>query len=138
MEYIIGIAILFSIISFPVYSELTPTDLEKIREIVTEVVNGSEKQTKEYVNLKFDSVEKTVNERFNSVDKRFDSVDKRFDSVDKRITHQANITYGLMALVAVAIGLPAWQSQKDRTLERKIEALTQEIEKLKKQRIQSP
>ena len=131
MKYIVGIAILFSIIVLPVHSDLSPTDLEKIREIVTEVVNESEKRTKEYVNLKFDSVEKTVNARF-------DTVDQRFDSVDKRMTHQANITYGLMALVAVAIGVPAWRNQKDRTLERKIEALTQEIEKLKKQRIQPP
>ena len=138
MKYIIGIAILLSIIVLPVHSDLSPTDLEKIREIVKEAVTESEKRTKEYVNLRFDSFEKTVNERFNSVDKRFNSIDKRFDSVDKRITHQTNITYGLMALVAVAIGLPAWRSQKDRTLERKIEALTQEIEKLKKQRIQPP
>lgn len=131
MKYIIGMAILLSIIVLPVHSDLSPTDLEKIREIVKEAVTESEKRTKEYVNLRIDSFEKTVNERFNSVD-------TRFDSIDKRITHQANITYGLMALVAVAIGVPAWRSQKDRTLERKIEALTQEIEKLKKQRIQSP
>ena len=103
MKYIIGIAILFSINSFPVHSELIPTDLEKIREIFKEAVNESEKSTKEYVNLRFDSFEKTVNARF-------DSVDQRFDSIDKRITHQANITYGLMALVAVAIGVPAWRN----------------------------
>ena len=54
------------------------------------------------------------------------------------MTHQANITYGLMVLVAVAIGFPAWRSQKDRSLEKQMEALTQEIEILKKQRIQSP
>ncbi len=129
MKYITGIAILLSIIALTAHSELTQTDLDKIREIVKEAVTESENRTKEYVNLKFDSFEKTVNERFNSVD-------KRFDSVDKRMTHQANFTYGLMALVAVAIGFPAWRSQKDRSLERKIEVLTQEIEMLKKQRTQ--
>ena len=102
MKSIISLTVLLSIIALPAYSELTPTDLEKIQEIV----NASEKRTREYVNLKFDSFEKTVNERFNSVD-------TRFDSVDKRMTHQANITYGLMALVAIAIGFPAWRSQKD-------------------------
>ncbi len=124
MRYITGIIMLFTIIASTAHSDLTPTDLEKIREIVKEAVTESEKRTREYVDIKFDSFEKTVNERFNSV--------------DKRMTHQANITYGLMALVAIAIGFPAWRSQKDRSLERKIEALTQEIEKLKKQRIQSP
>ena len=131
MRYITGIIMLFTIIASTARSDLTPTDLDKIREIVKEAVTESEKRTREYVDIKFDSFEKTVNERFNSVD-------KRFDSVDKRMTHQANFTYGLMALVAIAIGFPAWRSQKDRSLERKIEALTQEIEKLKKQRIQSP
>ncbi len=120
MKYITSLAILLSIIALPAHSELTPTDLDKIREIVKE----TEKRTKEYVNIKFDSLEKNVNERFNSV--------------DERMTHQANITYGLMVLVAVAIGFPAWRSQKDRSLEKQMEALTQEIEILKKQRIQSP
>ena len=104
MKYIISLTILLSIIALPAHSELTPTDLDKIREIVKETVSESEKRTKEYVDIKFDSLEKNVNERFNSV--------------DKRITHQANITYGLMVLVAVAIGFPAWRSQKDRSLEK--------------------
>jgi Flp pilus assembly protein TadB len=124
MKYITSLTILLSIIALPAHSELTPTDLDKIREIVKETVSESEKRTKEYVNIKFDSLEKNVNERFNSV--------------DERMTHQANITYGLMVLVAVAIGFPAWRSQKDRSLEKQMEALTQEIEILKKQRIQSP
>ncbi len=124
MKYIISLTILLSIIALPAHSELTPTDLDKIREIVKETVSESEKRTKEYVDIKFDSLEKNVNERFNSV--------------DERMTHQANITYGLMVLVAVAIGFPAWRSQKDRSLEKQMEALTQEIEILKKQRIQSP
>ena len=124
MKYIISLTILLSIIALPAHSELTPTDLDKIREIVKETVSESEKRTKEYVDIKFDSLEKNVNERFNSV--------------DERMTHQANITYGLMVLVAVAIGFPAWRSQKDRSLEKQVEALSQEIEILKKQRIQSP
>ncbi len=104
MKHITSLAILLSIIALPAHSELTPTDLDKIREIVKETVSESEKRTKEYVDIKFDSLEKNVNERFNSV--------------DKRMTHQANITYGLMVLVAVAIGFPAWRSQKDRSLEK--------------------
>lgn len=120
MKYITILTMLLSVIVLPVHSDLTPTDLDKIEEIVKKAVTESEKRTKEYVNL------------------RFDSVDKRFDSVDKRLTQQANFTYALMALIAIAIGFPAWRSQKDRSLERKIEALTQEIEKLKKQRVQSP
>ena len=124
MKYITILTVLLSIIVLPAHSDLTPTDLDKIQEIVKEVVTESEKRTREYVDINFDSLEKIVNERFNSV--------------DKRMTHQANITYGLMVLVAVAIGFPAWRSQKDRSIEKQMEALQQEIEILKKQRIQSP
>ncbi len=120
MKYITILTILLSIIVLPVHSDLTPTDLDKIEEIVKKAVTESEKRTKDYVDV------------------RFDSVNVRFDNVDKRMTQQANFTYGLMALIAIAIGFPAWRSQKDRSLERQIEALTQEVEKLKKQRIQPP
>ena len=113
MKYITILTMLLSVIVLPVHSDLTPTDLDKIEEIVKKAVTESEKRTKDYV-------------------------DVRFDNVDKRLTQQANFTYALMALIAIAIGFPAWRSQKDRSLERKIEAPTQEIEKLKKQRIQSP
>ncbi len=47
MRYIISLTILLSIIALPAHSELTPTDLDKIREIVKETVSESEKRTKE-------------------------------------------------------------------------------------------
>jgi len=47
-----------------------------------------------------------------------------------------------MVLIVVAVGIPqlviAWHSRKDRTLEKQIEVLTQEIETLKQQRIVNP
>ena len=131
MKDIISITILLSIIALPAHSELTPTDLDKIQEIVREVVSASEERMREYLDIKFESLEKSINERFNGVN-------ERFNSIDKSMTHQANITYGLMVLVAVAIGFPAWRSQKDRSIEKQMEAIRQEIEILKSQRIQSP
>ena len=120
MKYITILTVLLSIIALPAHSDLTPTDLDNIQEIVKKAVTESEKRTKDYVDI------------------RFDNVDQRFDNVDKRMTQQANFTYGLMALIAIAIGFPAWRSQKDRSIEKQMEALQQEIEILKKQRIQSP
>ena len=110
MKYITILTMLLSISVIPAHSDLTPTDLDKIEEIVKTAVTESEKRTKDYV-------------------------DVRFDNVDKRMTQQANIIYALMALITIAIGFTAWRSQKDRSLERQIETLTQEIEKLNKQRI---
>ena len=42
-----------------------------------------------------------------------------------------NVTYGLIALIVVAIGIPAWRGKRDREQERKIDELTREIETLK-------
>lgn len=131
MKYITILTMLLSISVISAHSDLTSTDLDNIQEIVKKAVTTSEIRIKQHINLRFDSFERTVNERFNSVD-------KRFDSIDKRMTHQANSTYGLMALVIIAIGFHSWRSQKVRSLERKIETLTQEIEKLNKQRVQTP
>ena len=48
----------------------------------------------------------------------------------------------MIALIVAAIVIPqlimAWRSGKDRSLERQIETLTQEIETLKQQRIVNP
>ena len=48
----------------------------------------------------------------------------------------------LMVLIVVAVGLPqiiiAWRSRKDRSIEKQIEVLTQEIETLKQQQIVRP
>ncbi len=136
-------AILYSLIAVPAFSQvsLSTEDLDKIRLIVNDVVKeeiaNSETRIKDYVNVRFDSVDK----RFDSVDKRFDSVDKRFDSVDKRVTYGINITYGLIALIVVAIGIPQFisvmQGRQQRDFERRLEELNRKIEVLEQQRIVS-
>ncbi len=84
-------AILYSLIAVPAFSQvsLSTEDLDKIRLIVNDVVKeeitASEARMKDYVNV-------------------------RFDSVDKRVTYGINITYGLIALIVVAIGIPQFIS----------------------------
>ena len=53
------------------------------------------------------------------------------DGVEKQISHATNVTYGLIALIVVAIGIPAWHGRRDRDQDRKIEELTAEIKTLK-------
>ena len=94
---------LLCILSLPAFAELTPEDLDKIRLIVNESIDKkiseSEKRMKEYMDI-----------RFNAVDKRFDdfkdSVNKRFDDVNKDFDHANNLTYALIALIVVAVGIP--------------------------------
>ena len=130
MKYFIFPLILL-IILLSAHAELDQNDLDKIRLIVKDEVDkatkDSETRMKEYVNIKFESVDKRLN--------------IKFESVDKRLIHQANLTYALIALIAIAI-IPQyvflWRSRTDEALKKQVEILTQEIEMLKKQRIQNP
>ncbi len=122
-------AILYSLIAVPAFSQvsLSTKDLDKIRLIVNDVVKeeiaASEARIKDYVNVRFDSVEKEI------------------QSVDKRVTYGINITYGLIALIVFAIGIPQFisvlQGRQQRDFERKLEELYRKIEVLEQQRIVS-
>lgn len=113
MKHILLLSILLWAIALPAFADLTPQDLDKINSIVED----SETQMKEHINLKVEGVE-------------------------KQITLLTNVVYGLIALIIAAIAIPqlilAWRSGKDRSLERQVEVLTREIETLKQQRIVNP
>ena len=123
MKFILTLSILFCVIALPALGELTPQDLDKIRLIINEEIK---KETS------------TINEKIDKLDARIQSVEKdmswvrgKLDGVEKQISHATNVTYGLIALIVVAIGIPAWRGKRDREQERKIQELTQEIETLK-------
>ena len=115
-------AIFCSLIAAPVFSQvsLSTDDLNKIRlivhDVVKEEITASEARLKDYVNV-------------------------RFDSVDKRVTQSINITYGLIALIVVAIGIPQiismLQGRKQKEYEQKFADLYRKIELLEQQRIVS-
>ena len=137
MKTVLVLSILFSTITLPALGELTDADINKIRLIVNEAV---EPLKTDIVTLKTDVA--WIRGKFEGIDKQFESVDKQFESVNQRITHATNVSYGLIALIVAAIAIPqilmAWRSRADRSLEKQIETLTQEIETLKQQRIISP
>jgi len=154
MKYFVTILVLFGII-LSAHAQLTSDDLLKISEIVkaseTQMkaeIKASEKQIKEYVDIRFESIDT----RFGDFNKRFDdfsvNVNQRFDSFDDSLGRQANMTYALIALIVIAI-VPQYiylfrnnkQAEQDRKLEMlisNIETLKQEVEMLKNQRIQTP
>ena len=162
MKFMLLLSILFSTIAFPALGELTDADLNKIRlivnesekrlqqEIKTEIANV-EKRLKEYVDIKIEGVDKQfagidkqfsgTNDKFAGVDKQFEGVNGKFEGVERQIGHTTNMMYGLIALIVAAIAIPqiliAWRSAKDRSLERQIATLTQEVETLKKRQIVS-
>ena len=160
MKTILALSILFSAIALPSVGELSDNDLNRIRLIVKEEVNAEienfEKDIKEYINTKNESVE-------------------------KRLSLVTSLIVGLMALIGIPLVvltiMIGWRSVKDSTpeiknireltreqmkelvleqmtkltsedkraieqlirdQEQKIESLTQEIETLKQQQTVNP
>ena len=123
MKIFLALLILFCTLTVPVLAELTPGDLDKIRLIVKEEIKTELAPIKSDIDtLKTDVAR----------------LDGRMTGVEKQVAHATNVTYGLIALIVVAIGIPAWRGRRDRDQERKMEELRQEIETLKQQRIVGP
>ena len=135
MKPILLFSILLSAtITLPANGELTAADLDKIRLVVNEEV--TKELTKELAPIKADIAQ--LDDRLRNVEIAIGSLTGRMDGIEKQVSHSTNVTYGLIALIVVAIGIPAWRGKRDRDQDRKIEALTQEIETLKQQRVVSP
>ena len=130
MKSILYFSILLCAIALPAFAELTDADLDKIRLIVKEEIEEEIKPLKADIEkLKVDVAR---------LDGRITGIEGRMTGIEKQISHATNVTYGLIALIVVAIGIPAWRGRSDREQDRKIEQLTREIETLKQQRAVNP
>ena len=127
MKTILALSILFSTIALPALGELTDADLDKIRLIVKDEV--TKELTKELAPIKADIA--SIKADIGTLKEDVARLDGRLTGVEKQVSHATNVTYGLIALIVVAIGIPAWRGKRDRDQERRIEALTREIETLK-------
>ena len=127
MKTILALSILFSAIALPALGELTDADLDKIRLIVKDEV--TKELTKELAPIKADIA--SIKADIGTLKEDVARLDGRLTGVEKQVSHATNVTYGLIALIVVAIGIPAWRGKRDRDQERRIEALTREIETLK-------
>ena len=131
MKKVLLFSMLFCAIALPGFAELTDADLNKIRLVVQEEVKkeieSAETRIKEYIDLKIEGVDK----QFAGVDKQFAGVDKQFVSVNSQITHVQNVTYGLIALIVVAVGIPqivmAWRERGQKVQAERVENLENQI-----------
>jgi len=123
MKFVLFISIISFAIAMPVHAELTPEDLDIIRLIIKEEIKEEIAPLKADIEtLKIDVAR----------------LEGRVTGIEKQIALLTNVVYGLIALIVVAVGIPAWRGRRDRDQERKIEELTREIEALKQQRIVNP
>ena len=122
----------------PVFSELSDSDLQRIREVVqiavaaegkqirtemTAAIDASEKRMKEYVDLKISE----VNSQFAQVNSQFIQVNNSIDEVGKRLNIAFTVLGWLFALVIAAIGIPqliaAFRQNKHKQLQTSVEEL---------------
>ena len=144
MKNVLLLSIVLWTIVLPTFADLTPQDLDKIRSIVKEEVDPIKAEIKT-LDTRLQNVEQGISwmrGKLEGVDRQFEGVDRQFEGVGKQISHVTNVTYGLIALIVLAVGIPqiliAWRSKMDRAQGKRIEELSQEIERLKQQRIVKP
>ena len=155
MKSILYFSILLCAIATPAFAQLTDADLDKIRLIVKEEIKEEIKPLKDDIEQLKDDVGQLkvgvaqlegritgVDGRITGLEGRITGIEGRITGIEKQISHATNVTYGLIALIVVAIGIPAWRGKRDREQDRKIaqqiEELTREIETLKQQRAGNP
>ena len=130
MKTILFVSLIFFAIAMSVHAELTPQDLDKIRLIIKEEIK------EEIMPMKADV--ETLKIPVARLEGHAVGIEEGMNSMEKRIAFSTNVIYGLIAIIAVALVIPAWHEQRDyQERKRKIEALTRDIEALQ-QRIVSP
>ena len=105
----------------PVFSELSDSDIQRIREIVkvevvsseqrlreemTAAIRASEERMKVYVDAKMSEVNAQVNSQFAQINSQFAQINNRIDGVDKRLNFAFTVLGWLFALVIAALGIP--------------------------------
>ena len=142
MKKVLLLALCFLISTTCAFAELSQSDFEKIQSIVEK----SEKQIKEYVDLKIDAVnakidviDMKIDTKIDAVNTRIDAVntkiDTKIDAVEKLVSRNVYLIIATFTLIVVAVGIPqviiAMQSKK-------YDKLVDDVEMLKQQRIASP
>ena len=133
---IVTILLLLLLVS-PAFGELTKEDL---RTIIKEENAALEKRMKEYIDLKIDGVEKSLNARIDGVEKslnaRIDGVEKslnaKIGALDKRMDNMWRLMMGLFGLVAATIAIPqiiiAYRDRGRKEMQSQIDQLRAQIE----------
>ena len=108
MRIIAILSLLF--LASPVCAELTKEDLrtiikEEVRPIIKEEIAASEKRTREYIDLKIDALDKSLNARIDATNARIDglqkSVDGRFDNANGYFDPFGNLDPFWIAMVMI-------------------------------------
>ena len=118
--------LLLLLLASPVFAELTKEDL---RTIIKEEIAASEKRMREYIDLKIDGLDKSLNARIDGLDK---ALDASIDGLDKRTGDVWLMMIALVGLITATIAIPqiiiAYRERGQKELRAEIEQLRQEVE----------
>ena len=148
------------LLASPAFSELTKEDL---RIIIKEENAASEKRVKEYIDLKIDGVEKSLNARIDATNAKIDALDKslndkidaveknlndKIDALDKNLNARIDdvnekfnrvwlVILGLIGLITAAIAVPqiivAYRDRGQKEMEKRQDTLETELQVLREQ-----
>ena len=137
MKNLICIGMLLFFVT-PVFSELSDSDIQRIREIVqiavaaegkqiraemTAAIDASEKRMKTYMDMKISG----VNSQFTQVNSQFVQLNNRIEEFGKRLNIAFMVLGWLFALVIAAIGIPqlitAFRQRGEDKLQTSVEEL---------------
>ena len=127
---IIAILSLLLFLTTPAFSELTKEDLQTLKEdlrtIIKEEIAASEKRTREYIDLKIDGLDKSLNAKI-------DAVDQRIDDLKGNVNR---IWLAIIVLIAAAVALPQLiiaytERKRQKDIEKRQEDLQTEIQQLR-------
>ena len=116
----------------PAFGQLTKEDL---RTILKEEITASEKRTREYIDLKVES----INTRIDATNARIGELDKnlnaRIDALDKSLNARINDVWimmiALVGLIAAAIAVPqiimAYKERGQKEMQRQIDQLQEKF-----------
>ena len=108
----------------PAFSELSDSDIQRIREIVQITVAAEGKQIRAEMTAAIDASEKRMKEHLNT---KISEVDTRIDGVDKRLNFAFTVLGWLFALVIAALGVPqliiAFRQRGQERLQTSVEEL---------------
>ena len=137
MKKILFLSLCFSLLTTCAFAELSQSDFQRIQSIVEK----SEKQIKEYIDLKIDGVNARIDaidtkiESVNTkIDTKIESVNTRIDAVEKSVDLNFYLIIATFTLIVVTVVIPqaiiAIRSKK-------YDKLVEDVEMLKQQRIVS-
>ena len=147
MKLILTLITMLLLFTAPAFSDLTDADINKIRLVVKEEVEASEKRMKEYVDVSEKRMKEYVSQEIGEVNITISEMDKRLTdkiaSLEKDLTGDMEtlgdrlgniflLTLGLLAFIAVVVGVPqiivAIQRKDMQAQDEKIKTLQSQIE----------